>query len=224
MKYISLNKKRGVLIITAPIVREGYLYIFILLIITLLLGITMNPYWSIIPGVLTLFVTFFFRNPKRIVPNDSTLILSPADGKIVGIEEIFEDQFLNSAAIKVTIFLSVFDVHVNRSPAEGKITLQQYTCGHFKPAYKKSAPFQNERHTIGLEVGTVKILVTQIAGIIARRIVSWVALGDQLEQGQRYGMIKFGSCTEIIVPIHVDILVTAGEHVKGGKTIIGKIC
>lgn len=152
---------------------------------TLVLGIAINPYWSIIPGFLTLFVTFFFRNPKRIIPNDPTLILSPADGKI---------------------------------------TFQQYTYGWFKPAYKKSAPFQNERHTIGLEAGAIKILVTQIAGIIARRIISWVALGDQLEQGQRYGMIKFGSCTEITVPINVDILITAGEHVKGGTTILGKIC
>ncbi len=209
--------------ITIAIVREGYLYIFILLIITLILGITINPYWSIIPGVLTIFVTYFFRNPKRIMANDPTLILSPADGKIISIEEIHEDQFLNSSAIKITIFLSIFDVHVNRSPVEGKITFQEYTCGRFKPAYKKSAPFQNERHTIGLETGTIKILVTQIAGIIARRIISWVALGDQIQQGQQYGMIKFGSCTEIIVPANIDILVIAGEHVKGGKTIIGKI-
>jgi len=209
--------------ITTAIVKEGYLYIFIFFAITLILGITISPYWSIIPGVLTLFITYFFRNPKRIVPNDPTLILSPADGKVISVEEIFEDQFFHSVAIKITIFLSVFDVHINRSPAEGKIIFQQYICGRFKPAYKKSASFQNERHTIGLETSTIKILVTQIAGILARRIISWVALGDQLEQGQRYGMIKFGSCTEIIVPINVDILVIAGEHVKGGKTIIGKI-
>lgn len=216
--------KGGVPIITSPIVKEGYLYIFTLIVISIIAGLCLNPYWSIIPGVLALFVTFFFRNPRRILPYDGTLILSPADGKVTGIEEIFEDQFLNSAAMKVTIFLSVFDVHVNRSPFEGKITYQQYICGRFKPAYNKSAPFQNERHTIGLEADGVKILVTQIAGILARRIISWVALGDQLEQGQRYGMIKFGSCTEIIVPVDVAILVKMGERVKGGKTIIGKIC
>ena len=203
--------------------KEGYFYIFILITITFVLGIAFTPYWSIFPGVLTIFVIFFFRNPNRIVPNDPALILSPADGKVISVEEIFEDQFFHDAAIKITIFLSIFDVHVNRSPVAGKITLQQYTCGRFKPAYKKSAPFQNERHTIGLETGTIKILVTQIAGILARRIISWVALGAQLQQGQRYGMIKFGSCTEIIVPANVDILVTAGEHVTGGKTIIGKL-
>ena len=192
------------------------------MLITLFLGIAVSPYWSIIPGVVTLFVIFFFRNPKRIIANDPTLILSPADGKIISIEEIYEDHFFNDVAIKITIFLSIFDVHVNRSPVEGKITFQQYTCGRFKPAYKKSAPFQNERHTIRLEAGEFKVLVTQIAGIIARRIVSWVALGAELQQGQRYGMIKFGSCTEIIVPVHVDILVAPGEHVVGGKTIIGK--
>ncbi len=188
-----------------------------------MLGIAFNPYWSIFPGILTLFVTYFFRNPNRIVPNDQTAILSPADGKVMSIEKIFEDQFIHNTAIKITIFLSIFDNHVNRSPVEGKIILQQYTCGRFKPAYNKSASFQNERHTIGVETNTIRILVTQIAGIIARRIVSWVALGDQLQQGQRYGMIKFGSCTEIIVPENVDILVIAGEHVTGGKTIIGKV-
>ena len=157
------------------------------------------------------------------MPNDPTLILSPADGKVVSITNAFENQFFNDEVIKVTIFLSVFDVHVNCSPIEGKIVFQEYICGRFKPAYKESAPFQNERHTIGVESDTIKILVTQIAGIIARRIVSWVALGAELEQGQRYGMIKFGSCTEIIMPANVAVHVTVGEHVTGGKTIIGKI-
>lgn len=209
--------------ITTPIVREGYIYIFTLITITFLTNKLVDPHWSIIPGVLTLFVTFFFRNPKRVMPNDPNLILSPADGKIMCVEEIFEDQFIQGTSIKITIFLSVFDVHVNRSPISGILTFQQYTCGQFKPAYKKLASCQNERLSIGLESGSIKILVTQIAGILARRIISWVALGNQLQQGQRYGMIKFGSCTEIVVPINVDINVKAGEHVKGGKTIIGKI-
>ena len=206
-----------------PIVKEGHTYIAILAIITLILGISFSPYWSIVPGVLTVFVMFFFRNPRRNVPKDRNLILSPADGTVMSVSEVFEDEFLNSPAIKVSIFLSVFDVHVNRSPIEGDIKFQQYTVGRFKPAFKASAGFENERHTIGLESGELKILVTQVAGLIARRIVSWVTVGTLLEQGQRYGMIKFGSCTEVVVPLNVDILVKKGDRVIGGETIIGRV-
>lgn len=208
---------------THPIAKEGYAYIAILALLTVALGVSINPYWSIIPGVLTVFTTFFFRNPNRSAPNDNTLILSPADGKVLRISEIVEEQFLSCPAIKVSIFLSIFDVHINRSPVEGRVLFQQYTCGRFKPAYKGSAPFQNERLSIGLQTSTVKILVTQVAGIIARRIISWVPLGSDLHQGQCYGMIKFGSCTEVVMPLDVDLLVAKGDHVIGGKTIIGRI-
>ena len=207
----------------SPIVKEGHTYIAILVVITVVLGVMLNPYWSIVPGVLAAFVMFFFRNPRRNVPKDGSLILSPADGTVMSVSEVFEDQFLNAPGVKVSIFLSVFDVHVNRSPVEGDIKFQQYTCGRFKPAFKASAGFENERHSIGLECGEMKILVTQVAGLIARRIVSWVTLGSLLEQGQRYGMIKFGSCTEVVVPLYVDILVTKGDRVKGGETIIGRV-
>lgn len=207
----------------SPIVKEGHTYILILLAITLVLGVAAGPYWSIIPGTLAAFVTFFFRNPRRKVPQQPGLILSPADGTVMSVSEVFEDQFLNSPGTKVSIFLSVFDVHVNRSPIEGDIKFQQYTCGRFKPAFKASAGFENERHAIGIECGELKILVTQIAGLIARRIVSWVTVGSLLERGQRYGMIKFGSCTEVIVPLNVDILVQKGDRVVGGETIIGRV-
>lgn len=223
IRLLIILKIRGEHAINAYIVKEGYFYILTFAIITIISAALLPLYYCIIPGVLILYITFFFRNPKRTILYDNSLILSPADGKVMSIEEIFEDRFLNAQAIKVSIFLSIFDVHVNRSPMEGEIKYQQYTCGRFKPAYKESAPFQNERHTIGLDTGKMKIMVTQVAGILARRIISWVALGTQLQQGQRYGMIKFGSCTEVIVPLNVDILVTKGDRVKGGKSIIGKI-
>ena len=209
--------------VKTPIVKEGYLYIGILALITVVAGFAINPYWSIIPGVLCAFVTFFFRNPGRAVPQEDILIVSPADGTVMGISELYEDNFLNETAVKVSIFLSVFDVHINRSPIEGEIKFQQYTCGRFRPAYKESAGWENERHTIGLENERIKILVTQIAGILARRIVSWVTIGSLLDRGQRYGMIKFGSCTEVIVPKTVDILVAKGDKVRGGETIIGRL-
>jgi phosphatidylserine decarboxylase len=208
--------------VRAPIVKEGYIYIASLAAITGIVYFAFNPYWSIGPGVLTAFITFFFRNPRRKVIFDDSLILSPADGKVMGISEVFDDQFLNDKGIKVTIFLSVFDVHINRSPIAGEIKYQQYTCGRFRPAYKDSVGYENERHSIGLENNKMRILVTQIAGILARRIVSWVTLGSALRQGERYGMIKFASCTEVIVPQNVEILVKKGDKVKGGTTIIGR--
>jgi phosphatidylserine decarboxylase len=209
--------------VQAPIVREGYLYIGILILTTVIVALAVDPYWSIIPGVLAAFVTFFFRNPRRAVPGDDTWIVSPADGTVMGVSEAYEDQFLEDTGIKVTIFLSVFDVHVNRSPIAGEIKFQQYTCGRFRPAYKESAGCENERHTIGLENDKMRVLVTQIAGILARRIVSWVTLGSTLERGERYGMIKFGSCTELVVPRTVEILVKKGDKVRGGETVIGRL-
>lgn len=207
----------------ALIVKEGYVYIAALVFITIAVGVTLNPYWSVVPGVLAAFVTFFFRNPKRSVPDKDGLILSPADGKVMSISEVFEDQFLNCQAIKISIFLSVFDVHVNRSPIAGDITFQQYTCGRFRPAYKESAGCENERHSIGLDNGTFRILVTQVAGILARRIVSWVTIGSILKQGECYGLIKFGSCTEVVVPTNVTVCVQKGDRVRGGETVIGRV-
>jgi phosphatidylserine decarboxylase len=209
--------------VKTPIVKEGYIFIAVLAIITAIVALAVSPYWSIVPGVFWAFVTFFFRNPKRNVPLDDRLILSPADGKVMDVYEVYDEEFLNEPGKKVIIFLSVFDVHVNRTPIAGEIKYQQYTCGRFRPAYKESAGFENERHSIGLENDKMRVLVTQIAGILARRIVSWVTLGSVLAQGERYGLIKFGSCTEIIVPKSVEILVNKGDKVKGGETIIGRL-
>ncbi|QJW44929.1 phosphatidylserine decarboxylase family protein [bacterium BFN5] len=209
--------------VKTPIVKEGYIYIALLAVITIVVGLAVHPYWSIIPGVLMLFVSFFFRNPKRIVPFNDVLVVSPADGRVMGVTEVEEDEFVNEPCNKVTIFLSVFDVHVNRSPIAGEIKFQQYTCGRFKPAYKESAGCENERHSIGIENDNMRILVIQIAGLIARRIVSWVTLGSVLQQGERYGLIKFGSCTELIMPKNIDVLVKKGDRVKGGETIIGRL-
>lgn len=209
--------------VKAPIVKEGYVYILGLSCATAAVYLLFGPYWSIIPGVLTCFIAFFFRNPKRYVPEDSRLIMSPADGKVMSVTEVFDDQFLQEDGVKVTIFLSVFDVHVNRSPIAGEIKYQQYTCGRFRPAYKESVGCENERHSIGIENGDVKVLVTQIAGILARRIVSWVTLGSVLTRGERYGLIKFASCTELIMPKNVEVLVKKGDRVKGGETVIGRL-
>lgn len=209
--------------VKAPIVKEGYIYIVGLAFITVVVFFAIDQYWSIIPGVLMGFIAFFFRNPKREIPNDDSLIVSPADGKVMSVCEVYDDLFLNEVGIKVTIFLSVFDVHVNRSPIAGEIKFQQYTCGRFRPAYKESVGCENERHSIGLKNGEVRVLVTQIAGLLARRIVSWVTLGNIVQKGERYGLIKFASCTEVIVPKTVEILVKKGDRVTGGETVIGRL-
>ncbi len=169
------------------------------------------------------FFIYFFRNPPRKVIYDPFSLLSPADGKVMSIVEVQDDEYLGEAGTKVTIFLSPFDVHVNRSPMAGTIKFQQYVCGRFRPAYKAIAAWENERHAIGIESPYCRVLVTQIAGILARRIVSWVTLGTDLSQGQLYGMIKFGSCTELIVPRNVEILVSKGQRVRAGLTIVGRI-
>lgn len=209
--------------VKAPVIKEGYIFIAIALLLAVLVGYFIDPLWTIFPIVLAAFFTFFFRNPQRQIPTDKNLIVSPADGKVMGIVEVDENDFVNERCNKVIIFLSVFDVHINRSPMNGEIKFQQYTCGRFIPAYKDSVGFENERHTIGIENSNMRIIVTQIAGILARRIVSWVTLGNVLEKGERYGLIKFGSCTELVMPKNVEICVKKGDKVVGGETVIGRI-
>ena len=141
----------------------------------------------------------------------------------MGVDEIFDDEYLNEPATKVTIFLSVFNVHTNRAPLDGEIKYQRYTCGQFVPAYEKNASFENERHAIGMDNGRMRFLVIQIAGLLARRIVSWVTVGTKLQQGETYGMIKFGSSTELVVPRNVEITVKKGDKVVGGITVVGRV-
>lgn len=206
-----------------PIVKEGLPFIGIMSCITALVAVISNAYWAILPAIICGFFIYFFRNPRRKIVYDPSHLLSPADGKVMSITEVSDDEYLGEAGTKVTIFLSPFDVHVNRSPMEGTIKFQQYVCGRFRPAYKAIAAWENERHAIGIESPHCRVLVTQIAGILARRIVSWVTLGTDLSQGQLYGMIKFGSCTELIMPRNVEVLVNKGQRVRAGVTVIGRI-
>jgi len=204
------------------IIREGYYFAGTALLIALILYF-INPYAAILPCVLAAYCLYFFRNPARKIPADENLIVSPADGTVQEIVHLESDDFIHSPCNKVIIFLSVFDVHVNRAPIAGEIKVQKYICGRFRPAYKDSVGFENERHLIGIENENLRVTVTQIAGILARRIVSWVTLDDKLEKGELYGLIRFGSCTEIVVPENVEILVKKGEKVRGGETVIGQI-
>ena len=209
--------------VVVSIISEGYYFIAIALIVALFLGIAFNPYAAIFPIVLAIYFAYFFRNPNRVIPTDETAIVSPADGTVQDVVHLETDDFIKEPCNKVIIFLSVFDVHVNRSPIAGEIKVQKYICGRFRPAYKDSVGFENERHLIGIENDNLRVTVTQVAGILARRIVSWVTLDDKLEKGELYGLIRFGSCTEIVMPENVEVLVKKGQKVLGGETIIGKI-
>lgn len=205
------------------IIGEGYRFIAAALLIALMFGVAVNPYAAIPPTILAFYFAYFFRNPTRVIPTDESAIVSPADGTVQDVVRIENDDFVRRPCTKVIIFLSVFDVHVNRSPIAGEIKIQKYICGRFRPAYKDSVGFENERHLIGIENDRLRVTVTQVAGILARRIVSWVTLDDKLEKGELYGLIRFGSCTELVMPDDVEVLVRKGQKVYGGETIIGRI-
>lgn len=205
------------------IVEDGYPFIIVPLLLALAAGYFINAYAAVLPVLLALYFMYFFRNPRRRSPTDDSLLVSPADGTVVGIEEVDEDTYLNQKCRKVIIFLSIFDAHVNRAPLPGTIDFQQYTCGRFRPAYKDGVGYENERYSIGIHSTRTDILVNIIAGVLARRIVSWVTLGDELQHGQLYGMIKFGSCAEIYVRDNVEITVKKGDKVRGGESVIGRI-
>lgn len=205
-----------------PISRDGWLYLVILAIITFL-AYWVWPWLVILPGILFLFVLFFFRNPKRNILAEEFSLVSPADGVVMDVERVFEDQFLNGESIRVRIFLSIFNVHVNRSPMAGEVVFRDYRPGKMIPAFKSHASELNEKNYVGIQNQHLRILVTQVTGFIARRIVCWVNKGNTVAKGERFGLIKFGSCTEIFVPTDVEIMVAPGDKVRGGESIIGRV-
>ncbi len=177
----------------------------------------------IVPTILILFILYFFRDPYREIKVDEKTFVSPADGTVMDVTDIYEDEFIKGNAKKITIFLSIFNVHINRCPISGEVTYSSYRPGKYLPAFKPHASEENERNTIGIENHVTKALVHQITGLIARRIVCWSKEGDKLSQGEKFGLIKFGSCTELIVPENVEIHVKKGDVVRGGTTILGVI-
>lgn len=205
------------------IIEDGYPFIAVPFFLAVLAAYFINFYVAVVPLVLSAYFMYFFRNPHRTIPSDETLLVSPADGTVVSVEPAHEDLYLGQDCCKIVIFLSIFDAHVNRTPLSGVIKFQQYTCGRFRPAYKDGVGYENERYALGIDNGRTRLLITLIAGVLARRVVSWVTLGDVLEHGQLYGMIKFGSCIEIYVQDNVEISVKKGDRVRGGESIIGRI-
>lgn len=209
-------------IMRIPLAKEGYPFIFPLLGITVLIGI-FSFKWAVAPGILTLFVIYFFRDPERMVPSEPGLIVSPADGRVIDIKHVEDDNLRGGESTRVSIFLSVFNVHVNRIPCEGNIIQTVYTPGKFLPAFRDKASLLNEQNSLVIDHKNKKIVVKQIAGLIARRIVCWVKEGYHVTRGQRFGLIRFGSRVDLFVPKEVELVIKKGDSVIGGKTIIGKI-
>jgi phosphatidylserine decarboxylase len=170
--------------------------------------------------VLTLFTAFFFRDPDRKVPEGKGLFVSPADGKVILIRDIYEKDYLKSESKQVSIFMSLLDVHVNRAPCDGRVSVVRYSPGKFIAAYKDDASLKNENIAMVLESENGKVFVRQVAGFIARRAVCRAHVGDFVKRGERYGIIKFGSRLDVYLPGDARIMVKEGDKAKAGETVI----
>jgi phosphatidylserine decarboxylase len=207
-----------------PFAKEGFPFIGAAAGITLMAGWLGWIPIAALAGILTLFVSWFFRNPSRVIPQGARLVVAPGDGKVLAVDEEFEPRYLKDRAVRISIFLNVFDVHINRIPCEGTIEDVQYQPGLFLVASKPSATLKNEQNAMMIKaVGEAKVLCVQVAGLIARRIVCWVNPKDRAVRGERYGLIRFGSRMDTYLPIGTAIKVAVGDRVKGGESILGEL-
>lgn len=197
-------------------VKEGLPFVLVPLFAAV--GFALFMLWiPIVPLVaVALFMMYFFRDPRRTIPTDANIVVSAADGRVTRIDETANGKV-------VSVFLSPIDVHINRSPIAGTITKLTYTPGKKMPATNDNASFENERNTLVIEGEGVTVACTQIAGILARRIVCWPKEGDKLERGEKFGLIKFSSRTDLLLPADTEIMVKVGDRVVGGETIIARL-
>jgi phosphatidylserine decarboxylase len=205
-----------------PIAKEGLPLLIPMVLLTVIVGIMGWKVWIFLGILLSLFIAYFFRNPRREIPNLQNIILSPADGRVIHVGECEEDRFLKEKALKISIFMSLFDVHLNRAPVSGTILAQNYLPGRFLVANVEKSSLLNEQNAVILETeDRLKILLIQIAGFVARRIVCYAKVGDLLRKGEIFGLIRFGSRVDLYLPPEVKPIVRVGQHVKGGESIIG---
>ena len=204
-----------------PVAAEGWPFILPLAVVTALLVMFGWKSTGIASLVLTLFVLFFFRDPDRTVPEGQGVVVSPADGKVIVIKDIYEPDYLKQDVKQISIFLSVFNVHVNRVPYGGTIEMVRYNPGKFHVASVDKASLDNEQTGMVISDGRNKVLVKQIAGLIARRIICYAKPGDTVTRGERYGLIRFGSRVDIFLPKNADIMVKVGDRIKGSRDVIG---
>jgi phosphatidylserine decarboxylase len=210
------RSKRGL-----RIAREGFAYILVPALLAIVLLAVGYWYVAILFALLAAFMAYFFRDPKRNPPSDPNVIVSPADGRVTRVSQLAPGS--EDSSTLISIFLSPLDVHINRSPIAGKITDVSYTKGKFLMATDEKASLVNEQNALTIEGSSITIMCKQIAGILARRIICWKHEGEVVALGERFGLIKFSSRTDVIVPERVEVLVTPGMRVKGGTTVIGRL-
>lgn len=198
-------------------------WVFLILFVLILLAWGIHPWIASVPIALFLFTISFFRDPDRVAPADPKAILAPADGVVSAIETLEETEVLNRPAQRIAIFLSVFNVHTNRAPVAGRVTYLKHHPGDYLDARDPECSKRNEAQTWAFENPAGTFVVRQITGAIARRIVPWSKLGDMLQPGERFGMIRFGSRTEIYLPDGCTLAVKEGDAVKGGETIVAHL-
>jgi len=212
------------------IAREGYPFIAYAAGLTALLALSAWKLHSVVLAapasislLLTIFVISFFRNPERTPPGDGRTVVAPADGTVIVVERVTETP-LGTEALKISIFMSVFNVHVNRAPLDGTVVDIAYVPGRFLDARDGRASSENERNGVVLETASgVRIAFVQIAGLIARRIICYPAVGDVLKRGTRYGLIRFGSRVDVYLPVEVEPLVKLGDTTTAGETVLGRL-
>ncbi len=203
------------------IVKESVPYIVVPTLLAIL-SLALGPwYLSSFFLVIALFMAFFFRDPDRVTPGEPDVVVAPADGKVTRIKAIAPEE--NDSPTLISIFLSPLDVHINRAPIAGKITGLTYIQGKFLMATNEKASLVNEQNVLTIEGEKITVVCKQIAGILARRVVCWKGKGDDLALGERFGMIKFSSRTDVVLPANVKIVITEGMRVRGGSTVIGRI-
>jgi phosphatidylserine decarboxylase len=198
-------------------VRDGYLYAGALMAAGLVLGWLTHPAWAVLPFLLACFFLWFFRDPEREIPQDPGAVVSPADGKVTDVAPL---TINNAPLTRVSIFLSVFDVHVNRSPIGGTVRDARYQRGRFLNAMNRTSAELNEQNVVTVEGDGQTVIFKQIAGLLARRIVFYAKMGDRVERGQRVGLIKFGSRVDVVFDAAAKLNVKLGDKVQGGASIL----
>ncbi|MBF0487071.1 MAG: phosphatidylserine decarboxylase family protein [Nitrospirae bacterium] len=201
---------------------EGRPFILGAVAATVAVFITLKNWITAIPFFITLFMLYFFRDPERVTPTDDGAVISPADGKILLVIEVKEEEFLKRDVRKISIFMSPLNVHVNRAPCDGEVMSVKHTPGSFKKAFLDEASLKNDNIAVVMKTKKGDILLRQVAGSIARRAVCRVRPGDTLKQGQRYGIIKFSSRVDIYLPLTARVVVKQGDKVLAGVTVIAR--
>ncbi len=201
-------------------VRDGFYYALGLCVVAAVVGWLAGPAYVVVPLVLAAFFLWFFRDPERVIPAEAGAVVSPADGKVT---EVATVELNGRPRTRISIFLSVFDVHVNRSPVAGIITNVEYRRGQFRNALSAASAVENEQNIVTVEGDGHTVVFKQIAGVLARRIVFAKKLGDRVERGERVGLIKFGSRTDLLLDPAADIHVAVGDRVRGGSSVLAHL-